>query len=361
MFLTRLLTAARRRDAESPAKALGDLHTTNQFHRLLQRERARSDRSGEIFTLAVFQVGRGRDDSATLAHLAGILQSRLRLTDDAGWLGYRQIGVLLPGTAPAGAWTVVDDVCVCVPAGLPLPECTVYCYPSSQPGAPNAVDGAIFAVPNECRQVQPMESLFFRRLPLWKRCLDVAGASFGLLLLSPLLAFVAAAVKFTSPGPVFFCQQRSGLGGKAFRLVKFRTMEVDAEARKQELAALNEQDGPAFKIKNDPRVTRLGGLLRSTSIDELPQLWNVLCGDMSLVGPRPLPCAETAACRGWHRRRLDVTPGLTCFWQVRGRSRVSFAEWVRMDVQYIQSRSLRKDVQLLLQTVPAVLSRRGAS
>jgi lipopolysaccharide/colanic/teichoic acid biosynthesis glycosyltransferase len=124
---------------------------------------------------------------------------------------------------------------------------------------------------------------------------------------------------------------------------------------------MNEQDGPAFKIKNDPRITRVGRLIRSTSIDELPQLWNVLRGDMSLVGPRPLPCNETESCHGWLRQRLDVTPGLTCIWQVRGRSKVSFADWVRMDVQYIRSRSLGGDVKLLLQTVPAVVSRKGAS
>ena len=126
-----------------------------------------------------------------------------------------------------------------------------------------------------------------------------------------------------------------------------------------ELLSLNEQDGPAFKIKNDPRVNRLGRILRATSIDELPQLINVLRGEMSLVGPRPLPCAEMMACRGWLRRRLDVTPGLTCFWQVQGRSKVSFADWVRMDVKYIRSRSLATDAKLLLKTVPAVFSRKG--
>ncbi|MCX5656579.1 MAG: sugar transferase, partial [Planctomycetota bacterium] len=138
-------------------------------------------------------------------------------------------------------------------------------------------------------------------------------------------------------------------------------MTADAEVRKSSLAALNEQDGPAFKIRNDPRATRVGRFLRSTSIDELPQLWNVLRGEMSLVGPRPLPCDETAACRGWLRRRLDVTPGLTCFWQVRGRSTVSFAAWVRMDVEYVRCRSLPRDLLLLAQPVPAGLSRRGAA
>jgi lipopolysaccharide/colanic/teichoic acid biosynthesis glycosyltransferase len=137
-------------------------------------------------------------------------------------------------------------------------------------------------------------------------------------------------------------------------------MIVDAEAKKKELKQRNEQDGPAFKIKDDPRVTRVGKLLRKSSIDELPQLWNVLRGDMTLVGPRPLPVSESEACEGWQRRRLDVTPGLTCIWQVKGRSRVSFAEWVRMDVAYIRRRTLFNDLRIIAQTIPAVLLRRGA-
>src|SRR5207249_3744451 len=150
----------------------------------------------------------------------------------------------------------------------------------------------------------------------------------------PLFVVIALAIKSSSRGPILFKQQRSGRGGKPFTMYKFRSMGVDAEARKLELLELNEQDGPAFKLKNDPRVTRLGRILRTTSLDELPQLWNVVKGEMSLVGPRPLPCAESDASEPWHRQRLDVTPGLTCIWQVKGRSSVSFADWVRMDVQY---------------------------
>jgi lipopolysaccharide/colanic/teichoic acid biosynthesis glycosyltransferase len=174
------------------------------------------------------------------------------------------------------------------------------------------------------------------------------------------MAAAAATIKLTSKGPVLFAQKRAGLGGKPFKIYKFRTMVVDAEALKAKLKAQNEQDGPAFKIKDDPRVTKVGKFLRKTSIDELPQLWNVLIGDMTLVGPRPLPVNESDACEGWQRRRLDVTPGLTCIWQVKGRSRVSFAEWVRMDVAYIRRRTFWHDVTILAQTIPAVLLRRGA-
>jgi lipopolysaccharide/colanic/teichoic acid biosynthesis glycosyltransferase len=137
-------------------------------------------------------------------------------------------------------------------------------------------------------------------------------------------------------------------------------MTVDAEARKKGLIGRNEQDGPAFKMEDDPRITGVGRVLRRLSLDELPQLWNVLIGDMTLVGPRPLPCDETARCEPWQRQRLDVTPGLTCIWQVNGRSTVDFDRWVRMDMAYIRRRTFLHDCLLLLQTIPAVLSRRGA-
>lgn len=334
--------------------------TSEQLARALRRERARSDRSGEAFALAVFTVDKGATGRETLAQVARILKRRLRLNDDAGRLGSRRVAVVLPATDAAGAWTVIDDVCVCVPAGLPLPKCNVYSYPTDGPFVEYAAEDEEHS-PSDVRPAKPMEPLFVQRLPLWKRAIDVVGASVGLLLLSPILAIAALAIRLTSPGPALFWQRRTGLGGRAFFIAKFRTMVIDAEKRKRELMALNEQDGPAFKIKADPRITRIGHILRSTSIDELPQLWNVLRGDMSLVGPRPLPCNEAEACQGWLRQRVDVTPGLTCIWQVRGRSKVSFADWVRMDVQYIRSRSIKNDVKLLLQTVPAVFSRRGAS
>jgi lipopolysaccharide/colanic/teichoic acid biosynthesis glycosyltransferase len=158
---------------------------------------------------------------------------------------------------------------------------------------------------------------------------------------------------------VFFKQRRAGLGGRPFTIYKFRTMVVDAEAQKSQLRHKSEQDGPAFKIKHDPRITRIGRILRESSLDELPQLFNVLKGDMSLVGPRPLPVDESEGCATWHRRRLDVTPGLTCIWQVHGRSSVSFVEWIRMDRRYIRALSIWQDIKLMLLTIPSILMRRG--
>jgi lipopolysaccharide/colanic/teichoic acid biosynthesis glycosyltransferase len=190
--------------------------------------------------------------------------------------------------------------------------------------------------------------------------MDILGAIVGLILFSPVMILAAVMIRLTSRGPAIFTQKRHGLGGRQFTIYKFRTMVADAERIKPSLRPMSEQDGPAFKLTNDPRVTWVGKLLRSTSLDELPQFFNVLLGDMSLVGPRPLPLEESDGCNQWQRRRLDVTPGLTCIWQVNGRSTVTFDEWMRMDMQYIERRSFWQDVKILAMTVPAVVFKRGA-
>ncbi len=194
-----------------------------------------------------------------------------------------------------------------------------------------------------------------------KRLFDIAVSLVALVLLSPLLLAVAAMIKLTSRGPVFFRQQRVGLYGRAFNMLKFRSMVVDAEALKEKLQAQNEQTGPVFKIKNDPRITPMGRFIRKYSIDELPQLINVLRGDMSIVGPRPPVPKEVAQYEAWQRRRLSVRPGLTCIWQVSGRNQISFQEWMYLDMRYIDHWSLTEDLSLILKTVPVVLTGRGAS
>jgi len=195
-----------------------------------------------------------------------------------------------------------------------------------------------------------------------KALLDRITSTLLLILLSPLFLLIWIAIKWESPGPVFFKQRRSGRHGDPFTMYKFRTMHSDAEMRKAELEALNEMSGPVFKIKKDPRVTRVGSFLRFTSLDELPQLINVFLGQMSLVGPRPLPTYETLAMTAnAQRRRLSVTPGMTCLWQISGRNEVTdFADWVRLDLEYIDQWSLWLDFQILLRTIPAVLFGRGA-
>jgi exopolysaccharide biosynthesis polyprenyl glycosylphosphotransferase len=195
-----------------------------------------------------------------------------------------------------------------------------------------------------------------------KRMVDVAGSAAGLLALTPVLILIALAVRCGSPGRVLFRQTRLGQNGRRFRLWKFRTMVADAEKRQAEMEARNEVRGAAFKIQDDPRITRAGRWLRRTSLDELPQLVNVLCGEMSLVGPRPLPERDGERLReDWQRRRFSVRPGLTGLWQAGGRHRIGFEEWMRMDLAYIDNWSLLLDLKILLRTLPAVWSGAGAS
>jgi exopolysaccharide biosynthesis polyprenyl glycosylphosphotransferase len=192
-----------------------------------------------------------------------------------------------------------------------------------------------------------------------KRLADVAGAATGLVVSAPVMMLVALAIKLESRGPVLFTQTRVGKHGRPFRMYKFRTMCPDAEHRKADLANLNEMSGPVFKVTNDPRTTRLGRFLRKYSIDELPQLVNVLSGRMSLVGPRPALPSEVEAYQPWHRKRLLAKPGLTCLWQVNGRHHVDFDEWMRLDLEYIDKSSLGLDLKILAKTVPAVLKGTG--
>jgi exopolysaccharide biosynthesis polyprenyl glycosylphosphotransferase len=191
-----------------------------------------------------------------------------------------------------------------------------------------------------------------------KRAFDLTGAVISLALVAPFLALVAAAIKLDSPGPVLFRQRRVGRGGEVFQMLKLRTMYEDAEHRKAELRELNEAEG-VFKIGDDPRITRVGRLLRRTSLDEIPQLWNVLRGEMSLVGPRPLPEDEDQRIRGWDRERLTVSPGITGHWQVLGSARIPLHQMVRIDRLYAANWSLWTDLKLLLRTVPHVVGRRG--
>jgi exopolysaccharide biosynthesis polyprenyl glycosylphosphotransferase len=196
---------------------------------------------------------------------------------------------------------------------------------------------------------------------LVKRGLDVAGSLVLLIILSPLFLIVAALIKLTSPGTVFFAQKRVGLNKRQFTMYKFRTMVPEAESIQEKVAHLNEMTGPVFKIKNDPRITPLGRILRRTSIDELPQLFNVLKGDMSLVGPRAIPVRDYQFfSEDWHRRRFSVPPGITCLWQVSGRNTIPFEQWMMLDMQYIDRWSLWLDIKILALTIPAVFRGSGA-
>jgi len=193
-----------------------------------------------------------------------------------------------------------------------------------------------------------------------KRMLDVLGAALALVLHLPLLIAAAIAIKIESRGPVFYRSTRIGRNGRPFTFLKLRSMVDGADRARHHVVHLNEADGPVFKITRDPRVTRVGRWLRVSSIDEIPQFFNVLRGEMSLVGPRPPLPAEVAQYEPWQLHRLDVLPGITCLWQISGRSRIGFQEWMRLDLEYIKHRSLLLDLKILLRTIPAVLSRDGA-
>ena len=194
-----------------------------------------------------------------------------------------------------------------------------------------------------------------------KRLMDIVLSAVGMLLLSPVYLAIAVAVKLSSPGPVFFVQTRVGRYGRYFKFYKFRSMRQDAESQKAALMARNEsKDGVIFKMKDDPRITKVGRFLRRTSLDELPQLWNVFIGDMSLVGPRPPVPSEVLEYTLEDRKRLDVIPGITCLWQIKGRSEIPFNEQVRLDKEYILAPSVWKDIVILFKTIPAILGGRGA-
>jgi exopolysaccharide biosynthesis polyprenyl glycosylphosphotransferase len=264
----------------------------------------------------------------------------------------------------------VDEVIVCLPVDARFRDISAIIQHARELGIvirlmPEFADGYVL----KNLHVEEFEDEYvvtlFREQMLFqlliKRAIDAAISLVVLAILFPMLVLVAVIIKLTSPGPVFFVQNRVGMNQRQFKLYKFRSMVADAEERKSSLLHLNERDGPAFKIENDPRITRIGRFIRRTSIDELPQLFNVLSGEMSLVGPRP-PLPEEVQKYEWlFRKRLSVKPGITCIWQISGRNNVSFDRWMQMDHEYVENWSLWLDLKILLKTIPAVLFSRGAS
>ena len=265
---------------------------------------------------------------------------------------------------------VIDDVAIALPIKSHYVEIQQVIALLGEQGIAVQLLSDFF--PQQITYCQPIEFegeplLFFHSAPPWdwqmemKRIVDLIGALVLLTLSAPLLVFVAILIKLDSKGPVFFTQERMGYNKHRFRMLKFRTMVADAEAKIKEIEHLNEKEGPIFKIKNDPRITRIGRFLRKSSIDELPQLINVLLGDMSLVGPRPLSIRDALGLEeSWQKRRFSVRPGLTCLWQISGRSNLSFEQWMKLDLEYIDHWSLFLDWKILLRTIPAVLLSRGA-
>lgn len=266
--------------------------------------------------------------------------------------------------------TVIDEVIVALPVKSEYDRIKYAVDVLEEQGILVHVVSDFF--PNQIARVQPQEFEGWPLLSLhsaprfcWKtdvkRLIDIVGSAAMLVAASPLLILTSIWVKLDSEGPIFFFQERMGYNKRRFRMIKFRTMCTDAEAKMAEIEHLNEKDGAIFKMKNDPRITRIGKHLRRFSIDELPQLLNVLVGDMSLVGPRPLSIRDALRLEsGSHKRRFSVRPGLTCLWQVSGRSELSFEQWMQLDLEYIDSWSLALDGLILMRTVPAVVTAKGA-
>ncbi len=399
----RLLFARRRREPNRLAELISQ---QTQFAHAIRKERARCERRSVVseFALVSLNANWDQDPGKSQTLLCQIID-RLRITDELGWYDHR-VTVLLPETDRDGAIHVANWIQE-LGRELKLKVDTDIClYPwddqwargsrwleqdsdspvttDKQPSTPTPEGtsitpehGPISTAPqtsiaerprsrtspvamNQSLRKHEVLAIDSMPTPWWKRTIDLTGAIAGLTLLSPLLVAAAIAIRWDSRGQILFTQLREGKDGRIFRMYKFRTMRPDAESLQNQLRTKNEQDGPAFKMEDDPRVTQVGKFLRKSCIDELPQLLNVLKGDMSLVGPRPLPVSESTACQLWHRRRLSVLPGLTCIWQVSGGRQVSFDQWMRMDLEYARRQSLWLDTRLLWQTLRLVLRQRGS-
>ncbi|MCA9133761.1 MAG: sugar transferase [Planctomycetales bacterium] len=337
------------------------LQNQREFQRTLAKERSRVEREGAYFGLIILRLQDLQQVRPQTIKLAKLLHRRLRVTDEKGHLGLGRLGVLLPATSAEGTQLVLDTILRCAAQNQLQLEGEAFIYPESDDDAsgsqPLPPRGA--RLPAGRLGSAPV-ALMVPNYPSWKRMLDIGGAATILLFSGPILLLCILLVKLTSRGPALFAQTRTGYLGRPFTIYKLRTMVVNAAELQPSLRKLNERDGPAFKLRRDPRVTPLGNLLRATGLDELPQLWNVLKGDMSLVGPRPLPVAEAAQCLPWQVRRHEVKPGLTCFWQLTKGRRVTFVEWMRLDLHYTRVCSLTLDLQLILRTISAaVLGRVG--
>jgi len=392
--------------SSEPVHAAGSpgIYSLEQFQAALQREQARAERNGHQIALAILPANGHNGDARGTFRLLDALKGRLRIMDEAGWFDPSRIGVLMPYTSREGAWHMIEDLCALLDGELTEADCSVYTYPcdwtdangesseraakdicaaesGSGPAAENLFtftghrstrSNSSDGVSAVCERVltgvacaYPIMSAPGSGLSAWQRGLDIACSLLGLMVLAPVFLGAALLIKLVSRGPVFFRQVRIGRGGRPFMLWKFRTMVANADTsiHQNHVAQLingTAEDGeatskPMAKLDNDPRVIPLGAILRGACIDELPQLINVLRGEMSLVGPRPPIPYEVQDYQPWQRRRLDVTPGLTGLWQVSGKNRLTFDEMVRLDIRYSRKKSIWINIMIMLRTPRAIL------
>lgn len=344
------------------------LQSQREFQRTLSKERSRADREDGLFGFIILRLLDLHGAKSQTKQLARLLHRRLRQTDEKGHLGPGRIGILLPSTPNKATQAVLDDILQLARLHRLCIEGEAFVYPDRNPTGGRPTDSSIaeqvgitdsdVADSGEREEVEifnpSVMAVMLPEYPRWKRAIDVAVASIGIILALPLLVMCALLVKLSGPGQVIFSQRRTGYLGVPFTMYKFRSMVSDAEELKASLLQLNERDGPAFKMSDDPRTTMIGRFMRAIGLDELPQLFNVLRGDMALVGPRPLPVHEANQCLPWQKRRIEAKPGLTCFWQVDKSRDVAFEDWMRMDLKYARNTSPFLDLQLLVRTVSAV-------
>ena len=352
------------------------LLNANQFNREVSREKIRSTRRGIPFCVVSIRLNRGRNLKKRRKTLIRFLHGRVRMTDHKARLAANKFALLLVDTGEMGGRCVVDRIEVYAQKhALDLtidfkPHHTAGFGDDDSPSGPSSgqddrrvdlahnsrwlpMEGSEGVLLDESSQ-RPILKMTL------KRAVDLVGGGLGLLAVSPILLGAMSLVKLTSPGPAIFSQTREGRGGKPFTIYKIRTMVVDAESQQDSLRSSSHRDGPAFKVNKDPRVTWIGRILRATCVDELPQLWNVLRGEMSLVGPRPLPWQESRACSAWQRRRLDVRPGMTCYWQVDKDKAETFDDWMRLDLKYVDSFNFFRDLGLIVRTFVVPLTGQGS-
>ncbi len=361
-----------------------DLVAENKFGDLLKREKLRADRNGHGFSLVIFHIESAKSNSSGLNCLTKIIKERARVTDTAGWLDEKTIGCFLPDTSEAGAKKLSDNILQKLDQEGKIFSRTIYSYPfinSSDRGQYSQSGSDDTCVPRQsetkntrttnvendkssaeslCRNFELLSKNFpvTRKIYFIKRIFDILMVLPVLIVTSPLILLTALFIKLTSKGPVLFKQKRVGFRGRLFTMYKFRTMEVttDQTIHKKYVIGLVSNKKPMVKIDECQRLIPLGKIIRQLFIDELPQLFNVLQGNMSLVGPRPAIPYEVEAYNNWHMERLHAVPGMTGFWQVSGKNRLTFDEMVRLDIKYANELSLWLDIKILLKTPLAIIS-----
>lgn len=349
------------------------LLTAVQFNREIARERIRSSRRSFPFCILTLELNEALQRRRRSKMLVRLMHRNLRMTDHKAVLGPGKYAVLLVDTPEMGGRSALDRISqlaeqsnlrvtthlrVHDPEGFDSDD---RFFGNGRRRHEDEAGGRWIPVEPkvEVSSEEPLVPPPEIRMSI-KRLVDIVGASFGLLLSAPILSVAMWVIRRHDSGPAIFKQTREGYRGKPFTIYKLRTMAVDAEQIQATLMDKNRRDGPAFKLENDPRVTPIGNFLRRTCLDELPQLWNVLRGEMSLVGPRPLPWHESRACCAWHRRRLEVRPGLTCYWQINKASVDTFDDWMRLDLRYVDEIGFVRDLRLIAQTVTVPMSGRGS-